>query len=145
MLRNEEDVLVTLDTELHFIQAYHALLKARYGEGINVDVTVNPKDLELRLPPLSLQVIIENAFSQNTMHRTAPLRISIHSDNKECLIIQNNIQPKTITDAFDYEAGLDNLVSKYRLLNERQVIIRDSKNERVIELPLIRNEMEISI
>jgi hypothetical protein len=92
-----------------------------------------------------LQTIIENAFSQNTMHKSAPLKISIYSDNNDCIVIRNNIQPKTVTDAFDYEAGLDNLVSKYRLLDQRQVIIKDSKNERMIQLPLINNETEISV
>lgn len=137
MLRNDEEVLVTLDTELQFINAYYSLLKARYCEGIHLDMNVNKDDLELLLPPLSLQVIIENAFSQNTLHKSAPLKISIYSDGKGCIVIRNNIQPKAITDAFDYEAGLDNLVSRYRLLNQRQVIIKDSKNERTIQLPLI--------
>jgi two-component system LytT family sensor kinase len=145
MLRNDEDVLVPLGTELQFINAYHALLKARYGEGIQLDIDINKNDLDLLLPPLSLQVILENAFSQNTMHRTAPLKISINSESNGRIIIRNNIQRKTVTDAFDYEAGLDNLVSKYRLLNQRQVIIHDTKNERQIELPLIKNEMEISV
>lgn len=145
MLRNEEDVLVSLDTELHFIHAYYALLKARYGDGIQLNIDVNINDLNSLLPPLSLQVIIENAFSQNIMHRSAPLKISIYSDKNDCIVIRNNIQPKTITDAFDYEAGLDNLVSKYRLLNQKQVMIRDTKNERMIQLPLIKNEMEISV
>jgi len=145
MLRNDEEVFVTLATELQFINAYYGLLKARYSEGIQLEIDVSKNDLDLLLPPLSLQTIIENAFSQNTMHKSAPLKISIYSDNNDCIVIRNNIQPKTVTDAFDYEAGLDNLVSKYRLLDQRQVIIKDSKNERMIQLPLINNETEISV
>jgi sensor histidine kinase YesM len=145
MMRNDEEVFVTLDTELQFINAYYALLKARYGEGIQLEIDINKNDLDLLLPPLSLQVIIENAFSQNTMHKSAPLKISVHSDKNGCVVICNNLQPKAVTDAFDYEAGLDNLVSKYRLLNQRQVVIEDLKNERMIQLPLINNETEISI
>src|SRR6478736_698737 len=78
MLRNDEEVFVTLATELQFINAYYALLKARYSEGIQLEIDVSKNDLDLLLPPLSLQTIIENAFSQNTMHKSAPLKISIY-------------------------------------------------------------------
>jgi len=142
MLRNDEDFLVPLESELHFIQSYYALLKARYGEGIELEIAVNEKDKSSLLPPLSLQVIIENAFSQNTMQKTSPLKINIQSNGKESVIVKNNIQRKTITDALDYEAGLDNLVSKYKLLNRGQLIITDKRNERVIKLPLIKKNTE---
>jgi two-component system, LytTR family, sensor kinase len=145
MLRNDDDLLIPLERELQFIQSYYALLKARYGEGIQLDIHVKEEYKDAMLPPLSLQVILENAFSQNTMQRSAPLKISIESNNEAAVIIRNNVQPKAVTDTFDYEAGLDNLVNKYRLLNQREVIIRDSKTERTIELPLINCEAEISL
>lgn len=145
MLRNDEDLLVTLDKELHFIESYYVLLKARYGDGIELHVNVNERDRSYLLPPLSLQVILENAFSQNTTQKTSPLRIDIRSHDRKSIIIQNNVQRKTVTDALDYEAGLDNLVSKYRLLNQGQLIIADRKNERTIQLPLIYTEGEVSL
>jgi sensor histidine kinase YesM len=145
MLRNDEDFLVPLEKELQFIQSYYALLKARYGEGIELSIKVNEKDKECLLPPLSLQVILENAFSQNTTQKTSPLKIHIYSGNKGEIIIQNNVQPKAVTDAFDYEAGLDNLVSRYRLLNHAQLIITDKKNERIIKLPLIKANEAVSV
>jgi two-component system LytT family sensor kinase len=145
MLRNDDELLISLERELQFIKSYYALLKARYGEGIELNINVNEEDKQAMLPPLSLQVIIENAFSQNSMQKSAPLKIGIQSNNNGAIVIRNNVQRKTVTDAFDYEAGLDNLVSKYRLLNQRKVEIRDSKNERTIQLPLINSEVEISI
>ena len=145
MLRNDEDLLIKLEKELQFLESYYALLKARYGEGIEMHININEEDKNYLLPPLSLQVILENAFSQNTMQKASPLKIYIRSNNKGSIIIQNNVQRKTVTDAFDYEAGLDNLVSKYRLLNQGQLIITDKKNERTIQLPLINSEVEASL
>jgi hypothetical protein len=49
-----------------------------------------------------------------------------------------------MTSAVDYEAGLDNLVNKYKLLSQH-LIISDLKNERVIQLPLLNKEAEVSI
>jgi two-component system LytT family sensor kinase len=145
MLRNDEDLLVQLDKELVFIESYYALLKARYGEGIEMNININEKDRHCLLPALSLQIILENAFSQNTTQKTSPLKVSICSDNNGAIIIQNNIQPKVVTDAFDYEAGLDNLVSKYRLLNHGELIITDKINERIIQLPLLNREVEVTL
>ena len=145
MLRNDDDILVPLEKELSFIQSYYALLKARYGGGIQLEINVNEKDKQCLLPPLSLQVILENAFSQNTTQKTSPLKIQIYSDNNGEIIIKNNVQPKTIVEALDHEAGLDNLVSRYRLLNHGQLVITDKKNERIIHLPLINCREEVSL
>ncbi|MBV9961345.1 MAG: histidine kinase [Parafilimonas sp.] len=145
MLRNDDDILISLDKELSFIQSYYALLKARYGDGIQLEINVNEKDKECLLPPLSLQVILENAFSQNTTQKTSPLKIQISSNKNGEIIIKNNVQRKTITDGLDYEAGLDNLVSRYRLLNHEQLTITDKKSERIIHLPLIKCKEEVSL
>ena len=42
------------------------------------------------------------------------------------------------SNAIDFEAGLDNLVTKYRLLNSAEVVIRDEENQRSIFLPLLQ-------
>lgn len=145
MLRNDEDILVSLEQELQFIQSYFALLKARYGDGIDLHIDVDEKNRHCLLPPLSLQVILENAFSQNTTQKKSPLSISITSNGDSAIIIKNNVQRKAITDAFDFEAGLDNLVSRYRLLNQGQVVITDRNNERIIKLPLINCIAEVVV
>ena len=145
MLRNDEELLVPLEKELHFIESYYALLKARYGEGLEINMRISEEYKNCLLPPLSLQVVVENAFSQNIIQKKSPLKILIYTDNTEAVIIKNNVQPKTVTDVFDYEAGLDNLVSKYRLLNQGDLIIADKLNERVIRLPLINREAQAII
>jgi len=143
MLRNEE-ILVPLEKELQFIRSYDALLKARYGDAIQVHIDLKPECGPLLLPPLSLHVIIENAFTQNMHTKSAPLKISICSEN-DMLIIRHNIQRKIMTTDADFEAGLDNLVRRYKLLSGQPLVIRDLKNERVIELPLLEKELEVVI
>src|SRR5258705_2467164 len=58
MLRNDEDPLVNLSTEIHFITSYFSLLKARYCDAVELDISVTDADKEKMLPPLSLQVIV---------------------------------------------------------------------------------------
>lgn len=145
MLRNDEDQLVQLDTELKFIASYLYLLKARYGDGLQLQLDVAEEDKTKLLPPLALQVIIENSFSQNIISKASPLLIGISSDGSGVLEVKNNIQPKSITDAMDFEAGLDNLVKKYELLNKPVEVSDGSTRQRIIRLSLITKKEEVCV
>lgn len=142
MLRNDDEQLVSLQTELKFLESYLHLLKARYGDGLQVNVNVQDRDRSLYLPPLTLQVLIENAFVQNSISKSSPLVIGIGSDEHDAIIIRNNVQPRMVTESIEAESGLDNLVRKYELLNEAKVIIRENNSERIIRVPLISKEKE---
>lgn len=143
MLRNEDDQLVTLETELKFTESYMYLLRARYGDGLQLHVEVSENAKEKYMPPLTLQVLIENAFTQNCINKSEPLRISIVSKEDQLLIVRNNIQPKVVTEVIDAEAELDNLINKYQLLNQPQVLIEEGKKERTIRIPLIHKKEEV--
>jgi LytS/YehU family sensor histidine kinase len=145
MLRNDDDQLVSLKIELAFIESYIYLLKARYTGALDFRSEIYEEDNTKCLPPLTLQVIIENAILQNAFSKTAPLKISITSGTDGDLIIRNNIQPKIITEAMDYETGLDNLVNKYRLLNHSSIVIEELSTERIIRLPLIVKSEKVAI
>lgn len=143
MLRNEETQLVSLKVELQFIQSYFSLLKARYNEAIELHLEINEEDKEKFLPPLSLQVIIENALFQNKTARDSPLVIRISSAEGDAISVTNNVQRKVMTEIVEYEAGLDNLVKRYQLMNQPAVQIEEEETIRRIRLPLIRNTEEV--
>lgn len=141
MLRNDDEQLVMLADELRFLASYEHLLTARYGEGLSIRVETDEASSEQFLPPLTLQVIIENTFTQNTLSKANPLVITIRTAGNQ-LIIKNNVQPKMLSDSMDFETGLDNLVKKYQLLNRPAVVIESNDKERVIRLPLITSQRE---
>jgi LytS/YehU family sensor histidine kinase len=144
MLRNDEDPLVKLSVELQFITSYFSLLKARYGEAVNLELNIGDADREKNLPPLSLQVIVENALYQNKTSKTSPLKITITSGDNN-ITVTNNVQRKILTETGDQETGLDNLIKKYQLMSDSPVQIHDSGTERRIVLPLIiRKEEAVS-
>lgn len=145
MLRNDDEPLVTLQTELRFVDSYRHLLKARFGDGLQLKIDVADEDKIKLLTPLTLQVIIENAFAKNTLCKADPLLISISSKGNGILEIENNIQPKVITDTMDFEADLDNLINKYELLDQPISIGETSGKNRVIHLPLIHEKKELTL
>lgn len=144
MLRNETDTLVTLEEELRFLQSYRYLLQARYGSGLQLQLNVSSAAKQKLIAPLSLQTIIENAFTLNTISKNQPLVISILAGDDE-LVIQHSLQPKAITDDFDAEAALDNLIGKYYLLSSKGALVEETAGERIIRLPLLTLEKEAAL
>lgn len=142
MLRNDDEHIVPVSTELAFLKSYMHLLQERFGEGLQLLVQVKKEHQNLFIPPLTLQVIVENAFSLNTINKSSPLVIRIQSTDTGLLLVSHNIQPKKVSAALDFETGLDNVVLKYRLLNQPPVLIEDCIEGRCIKLPLIRGKVE---
>ena len=142
MLRSEDEQLVTVETELKFIESYQYLLHARFGEGLQVNIHVSDAVRQKLLPALSLQILIENAFTQNTINKNSPLILDIGSCNDTRICIKHNKQAKLISEASECEAEVNNLVKKYALLNQPSVTMSEKDNEYYVFLPLIIKQEE---
>jgi two-component system LytT family sensor kinase len=138
LLRNNDEQLVSLSTELNFIESYAFLLKARHGEGLDIDVQVPSVDRGQMIPPLTLQMLVENVLNQNSISKSRPLHITISSLD-DCLEVRNNIQPK-INNSEDGWEVIDNIANKYRLLCGCDIVMKEILNERIIQLPLLKNK-----
>lgn len=138
LLRNADDYLVPLETELAFIQSYVYLLKARHGDALEVKTEILSGLKTYLLPPLTLQMIVENVITQNTISKNEPLRIVIRSTPRS-LTVTNAVQSK-LHMGQDRDAGLENISSKFRLLSQKGLTIETSETERIIYLPLIQKE-----
>jgi len=138
LLRNSDEQLVTLESELQFIQSYFYMLKVRYCGAVAFSVDVDPQVKIKYLPPLTLQILIESAFNMNMVSKELPLNFKIYTDDKGWLKIQNNLQRK-IGDKAD-NMGIENIKNKFRLLCQQRIVIHDIDNIRTIELPLISSQ-----
>lgn len=144
MLRNEEGEMVTIGAELRFISSYYYLLKTRYGNGLQIMIDADQDQAGGWLPPGTLQTIVDNAFMQNSLSSDQPLRITISLSGR-AVIIRNNVQPKLRGETLDNESGIDNLVTRYRLLHQATIDILDNEHERTILLPLFNYKQEVSL
>jgi LytS/YehU family sensor histidine kinase len=136
LLRNSDDQLVTLDTELQFVRSYFYLLKARYSDGIRLSLQVSEDFLYKSLPPLTIQMLVEAAYNQNTVSKDRPLHIEIRSLESGWLQIKNNIEKKVADENVDL-SGLENVANKFRLLCQQNIVINKTAEHHTIELPLI--------
>jgi LytS/YehU family sensor histidine kinase len=136
-LRTNEDGLTTLDSEMQFIQSYFHMLKTRYGEGVSMETQIDGHYLSYQLPPLTLQMLVENAVKHNMILKDSPLKILIMTTNSGRLIVSNNLQRKDRMVASN-KIGLANIVNKYRLMKKEEISIRDDGKEFAVVVPLIQ-------
>lgn len=138
--------LTTLKKELSFIESYGHLLKTRYGDGMKLYIHVEECFLERRIPPLTLQLLVENAVKHNVIRASRPLTIFILSTVEGQLMVRNNLQKKNLTAGAENiestHVGLTNILTKYQLLSEYradlpQPLIESNHEFFTVTLPLI--------
>ncbi|MVM37654.1 hypothetical protein GO730_08660 [Spirosoma sp. HMF3257] len=143
LLRANDGELTTLGRELQFIQSYFHLLKTRYGTCLDLQILVEERQSELKLPALTLQLLLENAVKHNIMLPDRPLRVVIEAKSHS-LIVRNNLQRKN-TPVLSNRIGLTNIATKYRLLGEGDLSILEADGQFVVTLPLLTNHYEIPV
>lgn len=139
LLRNNEDGLSSLQTEIKFIESYYQLLKTRHGEAVQLSIEVDRKYATYLLPSLSLQMLVENAVKHNVLSKNKPLLIEIFTTAGNKLIVNNNLQRRTVKGPSN-RVGLDNIKAKYDLLNQTGFqVLEDAKSFSIV-LPLLWNK-----
>jgi two-component system, LytTR family, sensor kinase len=139
MLRDDAQ-WVSLKAELKFMRSYLHLLHARFGEGLQVEVQIPESAQQQGIAPRTLQVLIENAFSQNIISKNRPLHIELRINPEGDLIVRNNVQPKKNLSVTDPEISLDLLIAKYKLLKCPIAVDDSEPGFRSICIPLIFQE-----
>lgn len=136
LLRNNEDNLITLRMELDFIHSYFHLLKTRYGDGIELNLNIPERLMDRSIPPLTLQILIENAVKHNVILKDHPLKMEITPGKDDKLLVRNNLQRKN-TRMISNKVGLENIAAKYRLMNQPEIEISENENMFCVIVPLI--------
>lgn len=133
-----ETNLVTLESEIRFIQSYIYLLKTRYEDGIDVKIDVSDIYLTGQMGPLTLQTLVDNAVRHNIVSPGQPLHIVIRTTATGQLEVKNNLQKRKVRMPFN-TSGLATLVTRYKLLfNQAGTIqIKEDETGFAVVLPLI--------
>ncbi|HEX6181772.1 MAG TPA: histidine kinase [Chitinophagaceae bacterium] len=141
LLRNNEDGLSTVENEIKFIQSYYKLLQTRHGEAVRINIQIDKRYNPYLLPSLSLQLLVENVVKHNVLSRNKPLVIDIFTMAGNKLVVNNNLQRRTVK-APSNKVGLENIKAKYTLLKQPGFqVMEDGKNFTVV-LPVIWNNSQ---
>lgn len=128
-----------LAEELKFIQAYLYILHVRFEQALSVNIAIPDHYNDYLIPPLSIQLLIENAIKHNVVSAERPLHIKIYINAQQELVVNNVYQPKNIP-VESTRLGLQNINDRYRLLFNREIVVTKTDADFTITLPLISHE-----
>jgi two-component system LytT family sensor kinase len=136
VLETIEKNLVTVNEELNFARSYMYLQQVRYGENLQFNIDVSASYFNLCLPPLSMQIVLENAIKHNALEPGKPLHILIHAANG-AIVIENNLQPKS-WKARSTGIGQENLTKRYELVGGTAPEFLISEKKYTVKLPAVQ-------
>jgi len=134
LLKSHESKIVSVANELEFVDAYIALHKERLGEGLRVSIDVKEDVLVKTLPPMAIQLLVENAIKHNVVSRSKPLHIYIASKD-DVLTVRNKINKKETT--YSTHTGLKTLKAQYQLISNKELDIKVVDGDFIVSVPLL--------
>jgi LytS/YehU family sensor histidine kinase len=137
ILQSSDTELVPLSEELKFLESYIYLMKTRYRDRFSVEIEIDPELYSESIPPLALQILVENAVKHNEISESHPLKVRIFSRG-HTLYVENQIRPRTtLPDQTGY--GLNNLEKRFGLIKKTQISIQKDGDTFSVALPLKKN------
>ena len=134
LLDHHKHDLVELKRELDFTKSYLYIMQTRLESALEVSVLIEAGCITRPIPPLTLQLLVENAIRHNIASASRPLRISIRTQDG-FLVVTNNVQPKTSMQKTS-GIGLTNVNERYMLLLGREIRIAMDGHFFTVKLPL---------
>lgn len=129
---NEE--VVEIGVEIDLVKSYLKILKYRYGDSFKVEMDITLDNI--LVPPLSVQLVVENAFKHNAFSVQKPLKIRIFNE-EDYLVVSNNCQP--VSDVpFSTKIGLEALEKRYAMLADKRLVVSSNAAEYIIRMPIFR-------
>lgn len=136
LLVNSKKNIITLEEELKFLKSYIFLIEQRIGDGVQFLINIDKELKFLQLPPFTLQLLIENALKHNKTNKKEPLIIKIYSNEKQEIIVENNILP--IEHPINSSGiGIKNIIRRYNLLSDKEPKTILENQIFKIEIPLL--------
>jgi len=140
ILQNQHNDLVSIREELTILHAFIFMLKARFEESLIVTINVDDTILDsFRLPPFTMQLLIENATKHNIVSQTKPLYIEVYNVGKKHIVVKNSLQPKRNIEE-STGIGLDNINKRSTYLCGKGLEITKTADEFIVDIPIIGND-----
>ncbi len=133
VLDQKDHELVTLETELKFLESYIFLQRIRFEANLNVQIDVNPG--KFKVIPLSVQMLVENAIKHNEISDKNPLSIHIFSTDDDYLNVENRLQKKVGSEGSG--SGIQNIKDRYEFFTSKKVIISENIDKFIVSIPLL--------
>lgn len=139
ILMNKDRELVLLREELNFLKDYFSLLHLRFGSSLQLTLNLDASiETQYLLPPLSLQLLVENAVKHNEFSESQVLEVRIEQQ-EESLLVMNPMRPSPLP-ASSLGIGLSNLAERYELVVGERIEYGVKENRFQVQLPLLPSQ-----
>jgi ligand-binding sensor domain-containing protein len=135
LLQYRETELISLEEEIGLVETYAYLQQQRFGEHFRLEIELNENVRKSLIPPLCLQLLVENAIKHNQINQKNPLAVYIGQEGN-FLVVKNKTVPKSFPE-ISTGFGLKSLVERYRLLSPQAVEIKALPNSFSVYLPIL--------
>lgn len=135
ILEVRDNELIPLKEELRMVRDYSFIQHKRFGDNFSLDIQLDDRLANTLIPPLTLQLLTENAIKHNIISRNKPLKVKLHND-LENIIVENNLQEKKVAES-STGLGLKNISERYLLISNKVVRVEKTNTEFKIYLPII--------
>ncbi|MCB0795410.1 MAG: histidine kinase, partial [Flavobacteriales bacterium] len=133
VLQMRDKDVITVEEELRLLKPYFVLEQRRFEDRIALQVDLPEEFRKDRIPPLTLQMLVENALKHNAATKDRPLEVTIHADPSG-ITVSNPLRPRS-TAMSSTSYGLESIRQRYKALTNVPVrIVRDQDIFRV-QLP----------
>src|SRR5574343_47396 len=134
LLNNKSNELISLEEELKFISSYAYLLNIRYSPNLTIDMQISEDKKKLLLPPLTIQLLLENVIKHNEISSDSPLLIELKSSEKS-LVISNKIN-RRISAEPSSKTGLKNIQKRYSYFTDLPILVNETESIFKVEITI---------
>ena len=139
LLKTKDEDLISVHDEFEFINAYIFLLKTRFEDNVIFNIQLEKSDLFKMIPPLTIQLLIENAIKHNIIGEKRPLVVDVTSDGQVIKVCNSlNERPQDQNDVSG--SGLDNIRNRYAYFSEELIAVNKTNEEFCVTIPMITVE-----
>lgn len=140
MLQSQDKEAVLLRDELKIARDYIFIQQSRFGDKLQVEFDVPEKYYHNAIPPLALQMLLENAIKHNVVSKEDPLKVRVYMQDSLFIVIENTMKAKIDKDP-STGVGLENIRNRYIHLTGKDIIVKQENGKFVVMLPLFEKSI----
>ncbi len=137
ILEHRDDTFITISEELQLLQTYLFLQQKRYGKGFVARIELPDAVLPTLIPPMTLQMLAENALKHNIASKDNPLELRIYFE-ENMVVVSNKLQLRSSKEA-STGLGLRNIRERYQTFAGLQPTIEQTDKSFRVLLPPIKS------
>jgi two-component system LytT family sensor kinase len=140
ILATQNKRYVLLKEEVDFVQSYYYLLRIRFQQQLNVEINLPSGIMNSKIPPLTLQMLVENAIKHNNLSSDKKLFVYITAQDNTYLKVINT-KTGMLDGVSSFRVGLENIKKRYQYFTDKKIEVKDDEKF-MVSLPIIPHKLD---